>query len=310
MPYPTEQVFDNPITLNVKALATTLGGQYRGPFQKFISSEWDHSEHISINRGAAYPIIVLGFDQKEGEGFKKFYSELPPKELAFLLLKAPVNTRALLHTTLQLPELTEEEKRQHKEQQQRLQVQKEILEKAKALPIISNERRIKRSEKYISVSQHEYASTTADSDSPILVTEGIDSCIGLALYNPQTKQSTLAHIDALTSYDSIEALLKPEAGLEEGQALHVHLVGGDSLTATDIHHILKLIDQAPHLKLKSTHIFPTNNISLAIDARTGKVFLPKLPPSKILDSAAAAALSAPLLDFSSKTPLRKSALSR
>ena len=64
-------------------------------------------------------------------------------------------------------------------------MRKENFQKFKAQPTEGN----------IQVLQGEYAITKADDPNPILSTFGLDSCVGLLLYDPEVKCGGLAHVD-------------------------------------------------------------------------------------------------------------------
>jgi len=119
-----------------------------------------------------------------------------------------------------------------------------------------------------SIDQHEMAFTDAASDKPVLWTQGIGPCVGMAVYNPQTKTAALAHVDFVTKLSSLAPVFN-QLSRGSDAALEVHLVGGE--TNADVAALRKYIQSQNNVLIKSAHLSPPQGAKLAIDSRTGQV---------------------------------------
>ncbi len=62
--------------------------------------------------------------------------------------------------------------------------------------------------------------TNADSSMPILGTWGIYTCVGIAIYNPCSKEAMLMHVSTEVKMDLLRATIK-EISCDEGDKLLV-----------------------------------------------------------------------------------------
>lgn len=105
------------------------------------------------------------------------------------------------------------------------------------------------------VGQHEFAFAT---DSEILGTIGISTCLRIIAYNQKTKKTLLMHIDPLTNIVEVVQLLNLVGG-------QVHIVG----TSThDYEVLISYIKEKYDVSLKIVHDF---SVSVKVDSRTGEV---------------------------------------
>ncbi len=155
---------------------------------------------------------------------------------------------------------TEQQKNLYKEQTQKLVNEYNSIGQAKN-PLKGS---LLQSSK--AILQREYA--ISSDQSPILYTFGLATCVGVALYNPQTKQAALAHIDAFTSKDSIIEFLFCLGD----QPCHAHISGGEEIWYEIASDIMTLLSHSKHIKIQSCKIISEEIQSLGINAQTGEYY--------------------------------------
>lgn len=128
------------------------------------------------------------------------------------------------------------------------------------------------SESY-AVLQHEVGITNGTSAKPIIGSYGAGPCIIMAIWNSNTKEAALAHIDALTSLSSVRSLFARIAN-DDNDSLEVHLHGGDSSSKKQAMEIVELVKSQNNAEIISANLCSLfgGSKSLALDSRTGKTF--------------------------------------
>jgi hypothetical protein len=122
------------------------------------------------------------------------------------------------------------------------------------------------------VLQHEVGITNSFSIKPILGSHSAGPCIIIAIWNSNTKEAVLAHVDALTTFSSVESLFR-RVSSNESDNLEVHLHGGDSSTKKQAMEIVELVKSQKNAELVSANLCTGHaSKSLAIDSRTGSTF--------------------------------------
>lgn len=276
----------HPLNLNIEELSHHLKNSiYRGPVPPlFEDDEDDKSEFISYPNGEFAPIVILGFDNKEAGGFTEIVSSFTGEELSSILSVVPPKLidpirSALNGTELELSETTAEQNKKFtlKMDEEQLLITNREIEK---------ENRLKRFRKYDlpkedyanfkaeegeGILQHCFGYTDAKNDKPVLWTVGVGPCVALAIYNNKTKTAALAHIDDLTTLDSIDKIFD-ELSKNNDAILEVHIASRDISSGLIIHDLLKLIENKKNIRIVSTDLMEDGDAkSLVIDARTGEV---------------------------------------
>lgn len=127
----------------------------------------------------------------------------------------------------------------------------------------------------VCVLMHEYAITGADSITPILGTFGAWHCLILGLYDQSQRIASLAHIDASTD---ISCLLDIFKYMSTSNTV-AHLIGGSEESANLCIEVINFLNKND-IDILNTDIgkySSENPASLAIDARSGKIYSPIRP---------------------------------
>lgn len=218
---------------------------------------------------------ILTFDGHEG-AYTTIGSELSPAALA-LALKALPDTyfehiKALLAgTELELPVLTPQQIRNHANQTAEASATLQKLDRVNAIGQTRTTGHFTAQEAR-DIMQHSAGFTDATSKRPIMASYGAGPCIIMAIHNPDQKSVALAHIDSLTTMDSVRNLFFV---LCNGKSpLEVHLRGGEKASPHLAIQLLEMIDSQPDTLLKSACLCAEdgNSKMLAIDSRSGEIF--------------------------------------
>lgn len=271
-----------PFLVDVKQLASFFPEfRYRGPVPKDFISAAITSEYILDDNADDYPIHFLSFDDTTSDGFTKVMSNYSAKELTVLLSRLPKElfdklTIAFKGTNLELCAFSDEEldKLKRKLDENRTEALREKHEKDEKLKSLQAPMRglkrvdFKKSDS-MTVLQHEYAITNAESEKPVLGTFGAGPCLILALYDDKNKVAMLAHIDALTNLTSLSILFS-RVSKENTVA---HLFGGNLSSKAMCIDVADLVERN-NIKIVNADIvrFDFSSASLAIDSRTGSIY--------------------------------------
>ncbi len=151
----------------------------------------------------------------------------------------------------------------------------------------------------VAVPQGAQAIVSSDQGKSIVATNGVLTCYAVALYNPETRTASLAHIDAMNDEkkvlaDMASALRPPHSN----QRLIAHIVGGfdmgDGLNAsqTQGQNILDQLRSMKNVSIDSVDVGgDMQNFKgirgLAVDSRTGKTYLNDSIPEDIISQESA-----------------------
>lgn len=121
----------------------------------------------------------------------------------------------------------------------------------------------------VGVLQGEYAITTSESEQPVLGTYGAGPCLIVAIYDSNSRTAFLTHIDTLSDLQSLKYIIKSF----DSQHSTVHLFGGDNSSAEMVMDVVEILESM-NFQLHNTDIVRDSfeSASMAIDARTGKIF--------------------------------------
>ncbi len=269
---------DEPLLIDVEALSKHLPEYfYRGPIEKISIMDANTSEAI-IDPGNEYRQVLYLDGNKNGKGYTTIASGVPAKELSQILSKIPKDQlelikSALIGTDLELPVL---------DQYDIEALQRKDARRIEDNTMFENVRKIGQDSNLASftsadaqgVLQREVAFTNADSAKPILGTTGAGPCVAIAIYNPETKTASLAHVDADTDLSSLGGMFH-QLSKESDATLEVHLAGGLMESRNNVIELIRQIQYQKNIEIKSADIIPestTTTKSLAIDSRTGEIF--------------------------------------
>ena len=120
-----------------------------------------------------------------------------------------------------------------------------------------------------------YAVTSAQDQRPVLGTSALGPCLGVAIYNPETRVGALAHIDTNTDLNSLSRLIS-QVGGQDGR-LQVSLAGGQLGEANShrmVEAVLEQLNQRGNVSIRSADVMnPAGGLaSIALDTRTGEVY--------------------------------------
>jgi len=133
-------------------------------------------------------------------------------------------------------------------------------------------------EKAFYIPQRGAGYTHSRSNFPILATDFLHNCIGVAVYNESTKEAFLTHVDPGCVND-FGRLIEMISALQrdESQTLKVHLRGGDPNWVTVMYPLIEAINKLDHTEIASADLFKPmlgadrGGRKLAIDSRTGAI---------------------------------------
>lgn len=232
-----------------------------------------------VNDNSTTHTEVLCFHDKNAKGlYGSISTSYSPAQLAFLLKRLPTELlelfkKALKNTSLEIPHLTEQEIKKLEEANE-IQRQREV--KLRSLQCrLKNTRSIDFAPaQTVTVLQHEYAISNAQSEQPILGTYGAGPCVILALYDKQDRVAILAHIDSMTDTQSISKLFS----LISKNETVAHLAGGDR-SHESVSMCIEIVDvlEKNNIKIENADLARSefnSASSLAIDARTGAIYSP------------------------------------
>ena len=258
-----------PLNINVQELQKYIpNSRYRAPFKNSLG-ELITSEYISNSNDYS---SMIGFNGKTENGFTQIIADISLKELANLLEKVPEEMKnplieALKGTKLEIPELTESDKKQIQVKKQR----EKLLENANK---IGQEESVGKftSEDAYGIIQGSVGYTNSTSQKPILGTYGAGPCIIVAMYNSETKKAALSHID--TSLDMNKTLNNMISSIQSSQdkKLSIHLRGGDSSAKNQAKDLLNYLSKRGDVEIKSCSLVTYTSDRLAIDSRTGDIY--------------------------------------
>ena len=120
--------------------------------------------------------------------------------------------------------------------------------------------------------------TNADSEYPILGTQALASCLGIALYNKKTKTAKVVHDIGGNLAATFEHALK-EIRKNKSDGIELHLIGAyddedprSNYLVEELEFLLQSVRKQPHVTLKTFDVLdrphPTD---FAIDSRNGKL---------------------------------------
>jgi hypothetical protein len=278
MKFKNTATLDTPLAIDVRALAENFPDYwYGGTIKPDKYSAGITSERV-IDRANNYRLI-LNFDGNDGQGFTTVSSDIPLKELAYILGRLPAEQfeklrNAFAGTPLELPILTVFDLEQIRYQEDRRVRDRQLVEEVRSIGQRENYGHFTSAEAE-GILQHEMGFTDAKSERPVLATFGAGPCIAIAVYNPETRTASLAHIDALTELPSTDALFY-QLSKDSDATLEVHLAGGMEMSREQVTELIRRIQIKPNVAVKSANIIPEDGgfggKSLAIDSRTGEVF--------------------------------------
>ena len=140
------------------------------------------------------------------------------------------------------------------------------------LPLPSSGKLTIAPEKTLTVLQRQFAIVSSNSPTPVLGTYGAGTCLIVAIYDPTHKKAFLAHIDTIMSLPSLQKAIAQFSPA----SCTAHLLGGSHLTRKMCLGIHAFLSQKG-FKIQSCNLATGSSDSLAIDARSGKVFSPVTP---------------------------------
>lgn len=135
----------------------------------------------------------------------------------------------------------------------------------------------------VCVLMHEYAITNADSITPILGSFGAWHCLILVLYDQSQRIASLAHIDASTDISCLLNIFK-HMSIDDTVA---HLIGGSEESANLCIDVINFMNKHG-IDIANTDIGKYSSekpASLAIDARSGKIYSPIKPENLALSNS-------------------------
>lgn len=126
-----------------------------------------------------------------------------------------------------------------------------------------------RHDNHVGVPQREIAFTTSEDKRNILTTIGLGPCIGIAMYNPDTKQASLVHLDVFTNtHLTINRMIRVLGN--DAKKLQIYVAGGDNSSASQEQQLLvKDILEKNGAEIKGE--MNTDKRSLLINAENGNV---------------------------------------
>jgi len=126
-----------------------------------------------------------------------------------------------------------------------------------------------RHDNHVGVPQREIAFTTSEDKRNILTTIGLLPCIGIAMYNPDTKQASLVHLDVFTdTHLTINRMIRVLGN--DAKKLQIYVAGGDNSSASQEQQLLvKDILEKNSADIKGE--MNSDKRSLLINAENGNV---------------------------------------
>ncbi len=130
----------------------------------------------------------------------------------------------------------------------------------------------------IGVFQGDVVYTDPYSKHPVVASYGARPCIILACRNPETGESALAHIDAVTNLKFVHTILNNISG-ETNAAIEVHIatIVEHSSEKQSLYELCQILEKHENVEIKSAILkkLPGNKISgarFALDSRTGEIY--------------------------------------
>lgn len=130
------------------------------------------------------------------------------------------------------------------------------------------------------VIQHQIGFT--DDNFSVVGTYGAGPCVILAAYNKASQQAFVAHIDGLTTLQSLNSYFLKLSELGT-QKLQIFLSGGDSSSKKEVKDIIKMVKGIPYLDIVYSDLMTSNydSKSFAINAKTGEFYTDVRPTQLI-----------------------------
>ena len=107
----------------------------------------------------------------------------------------------------------------------------------------------------------------ADNINPIIGTYGLDSSLCIIMRDPNTQLTMLAHINKVEDIEYFFPIY------DKFKNTNVYMMGGNSSSIDMCKSLLDYFEKRNNYNIKFAHIIDPNTNSLAIDSRTGDIYI-------------------------------------
>jgi len=241
-----------------------------------VVEAFSHRDSLKIANGDQFVLdengsTILLFSNKGELGLSQVFSPYTSIELLRELSVIPSDMQKPLLQAFKLPEPSSSMKDEAQTRLAQIQSDNARIDLLKRLPLGH------RSPSELSLSQDEirgiisgeFAMSSVRSKFPGVATFGLESCLGMSIYDRNNQIGALAHIDTLTDIEKSIGRILHELGPDS--VPEVTLIGGDTSSRETILKILEFLDRSGIPVMQASILEPRPS-AFVLDCRTGDIY--------------------------------------